>query len=234
MATKKEIKELTKQITFAYDEKFLKKQGLPKNEINTFMGYKLFPIGILVKADWNYKEQNDFTAQQLQNNLKRIGQVETIQVRLLESGLYEVINGNHRYDELINLQTEYVIAYDHGDIGLQEAIRRAIETNETKFKADELELSKRVVDLLNDKDIDELNLTLPYSEQQLEDFGEMVNFDMNGIGGGPRPTTVTKTELGGLRRDGIVIYNIKVPSEHATEFEKYLIDNQEALNIKVQ
>ena len=70
--------------------------------------FKLIDISKCVKASWNYKEDNQELLDKLIENIKRIGQVENIQVRLLETGFYEVINGNHRLDALIALEADLV------------------------------------------------------------------------------------------------------------------------------
>ena len=52
----------------------------------------------LVKADWNYKQENEIQTENLINNFKRNGQIENIIIRELDSGFFEVVNGNHRED----------------------------------------------------------------------------------------------------------------------------------------
>lgn len=228
----KKIEELTSQIKRAYKQADMKKMKVPQREQMYLQNFKLFPVEILEKAEWNYKEEDEFMSQQLRNNIKRIGLVENLQVRKLETGYYQVINGNHRYDEMIALGKRFVICYDHGDISLAEAMRRAIETNETKFESNEIKLSRHLVDI-NAEELEDLENTLPYTDKQIEDAEKLINLNPEDIGGG-KPTTVTKTELGGIVRDGIVIYNVKVPEEFSKEFEKYIENNQEALNIKIQ
>lgn len=138
------LDQLTSEIREA-PSKFL--ANLPEAEKKIFKNYKLFPIGILVKADWNYKTEDDKRSKKLNESLKRHGQIETMHVRKLESGYYEVINGNHRLDEFINLETKYIMAYDHGTISLSEAKRIAIQTNELSFDADPLKLGEILSEL---------------------------------------------------------------------------------------
>jgi ParB-like chromosome segregation protein Spo0J len=58
------------------------------------------PLDLLVPADWNYKTDDEYRQEKLKNNIKRNGQVENIIVRLLSTGFYEIVNGNHRYQAL--------------------------------------------------------------------------------------------------------------------------------------
>lgn len=152
-------------------------KSMPDNEKNTFGKYKIFPIGILVKADWNYKENDEYMANKLLENIKRNGQIENCHVRLLDSGYYEIINGNHRYDGFIALGQNFVLAYDHGNISLAEAQRIAIETNETKFKANTEKLSE----ILNNLKLEfpDVELSLPYTPEELQDLLEISMPDLN-------------------------------------------------------
>lgn len=130
--------------------------NLPDTEQRIFKNYKIFPIGILVKAEWNYKTENPERSNKLQESLKRHGQIETMHVRKLETGYYEVVNGNHRLDDLIIIGTTHVIAYDHGEISLAEAQRIAIQTNELRFDADPYKLGEilsNLSDIFGDEDL---------------------------------------------------------------------------------
>lgn len=170
------LKSLKKQIKFIE----MDYTNIPEDEKNIFQNYKIFPVGILVKADWNYKENNEQTAEKLRNNIKRNGQVENIQVRELETGYYEVVNGNHRLDELLKLGITNVIAYDHGKITLAQAQRIAIETNETRFNSNLEKLSILLNELKIEFADDDLLGTLPYDADIFNDMLKM-NFD-------PEPT----------------------------------------------
>jgi len=158
--------------------------GLPAGQVEIFSGYKIFPIDLLVFADWNYKgEFTDEDTNQLGNLMDRIGQVENIQVRKIKPGTYEVINGNHRLKEMRRRKYEFVIAYDHGDITLEEAHRIAIETNETKFKADDLALGKLMKGLIQTYDRDALLETMPYKSSDLDALVKLTEFDWSQFDG---------------------------------------------------
>ena len=169
------LKELQKLIRPAFTEEQL--EFIPETERENYRNYKIFPIGILVKADWNYKNEDIVTSSKLQNNLKKNGQVENIQVRILKTGFYEVVNGNHRYDDMCILGREYVMCYDHGKITDSAAKKIAIETNETKFSADQLKLAGLMSELVQDYGLDELVTTLPFSGEEIENLVKLVEFD---------------------------------------------------------
>lgn len=177
--TKKEnkLKELTELIKPAFSLEQLKTMNVPENEINDYMKFHVFPISILVKAVWNYKEENENLTSKLIANIKQNGQVENIQVRLLDTGYYEIVNGNHRLDAMLSLGREFIVCYNHGSISDSKAKRIAIETNETRFATDSIKLADLIKEISTDFDISDLESTMPYNETELNNFIELTNFD---------------------------------------------------------
>ena len=176
-----ELHELKGLIKPAFSETIL--SSISENERHDYLKYKIFPIQLLVKADWNYKEENNFMSDKLKENLKRNGQIENIQVRLLQTGFYEVINGNHRLDEMVDLGRKTVIAYDHGVITKQEAIRKTIESNETKFIANPRILAELMNEIATEFGDADIAFTMPYTEDEIRNLKSMLDLD-NGGGGG--------------------------------------------------
>ena len=137
-------------------------------------GYKLgfieIPTDKLVKADWNYKTEDPNKQEKLKEN---------IIIRELETGFYEVVNGNHRLSVLKALNIEKAYSYNLGKISQAQAIRIAIETNETKFDTDSIALAERVKELTEEFDLKDLINTLPYSETEIDNFSKLTDFDWN-------------------------------------------------------
>lgn len=185
-----DLKALQAQITDLYSTN--KKKGavvIPQEDARVFSNYKLFPRGILIKADWNYKEEDEFTSEKLVNNMKRNGQIENIHVRKLATGFYEVINGNHRLDACDVIGKEFLICYDHGEISLAEAQLITLETNETKFKANEEKLFGILQNLKLEFDLEDLEFTLPYDEDFLN---SAFDFKFDGIDSSEDADVVTE------------------------------------------
>jgi hypothetical protein len=134
------------------------------------------PIEQLVKADWNYKRDNEFIKSRLIENMRRTGQIENIVVRQIGKDKYEVVNGNHRLDAMLELGFKKVMAYNLGVVSDATARRIAIELNETKFEADMILLSKRINEILNEINEEELKQTLPFTDNELEDLKTIINF----------------------------------------------------------
>ena len=150
------------------------KMGLIQSE-----NYKKISINQLVKAEWNYKIEDEELSEKLLNNIKTHGQVENIIVRKLPTGFFEVVNGNHRYEAMKKLGAEEVFCYDLGQISDSIAKRIAIETNETKFKSDQLKLAELIIDITKDFKMEDLTVTMPYSEIEIEAFQKLPTFDFS-------------------------------------------------------
>jgi len=144
-------------------------------------GFIDIPIEKLVPAGWNYKDmesdQYKKLKEDLMNNFKRNGQVENIIVRELDTGYFEVCNGNHRFEVMKDLEYKNAHAFNMGKVPQHEAERLAIETNETKFQTDNLKLAKIIAGLQDTYTVDELCETMPYDEHELDNFNKMLEFD---------------------------------------------------------
>lgn len=160
----------------AIPEQLLSEIGLSEEQLSNFKNYKIIPIELIKKAPWNYKTNDEKMSKKLKNNIQRIGQVENVQVRELEDGYYEMVNGNHRLDDMNALGKKFIVAYDHGDITENEAKRIAIETNETRFSSDDLKLSEILNELKIEFNIDDLKITLPFSDHE---FKNLVNLSLS-------------------------------------------------------
>jgi len=146
-------------------------------EVVDFKKYKILPLTKLVKADWNYKQDDEELTKKLVENIKRNGQIENLIVRELDTGFYEVVNGNHRFAALGIIGVEKAVVYDLGKVSQSEAYRLAIETNETKFLADHVKLAKLVKDMSADFTLEDLVQTLPYSPQEIDNYIKMSDFN---------------------------------------------------------
>ncbi len=139
-------------------------------------GFTQIDIDRLVKADWNYKDDDQTRLEKLVANLKRNGQVENIIVRELETGFFEVVNGNHRYDAMVSLGVNRVWCFNLGRVSLAAAQRIAVETNETKFDSNQLRLAEVIREIQQEFPLEELVSTLPFSEQDIEAMNRLHEF----------------------------------------------------------
>lgn len=154
-------------------EKVAKSKALTLNPEN----YKEVPVDKIIIENWNYKKTDEKLQKKLVKNIEKNGQIENLLVRNLGDGTYGLVNGHHRLDALKELKYESAYVYDLGGISLTAAKRIGIETNETKFKSDNLQLAELLSDLTDEFGLEELELTMPYSSDELENFAELLEFD---------------------------------------------------------
>lgn len=137
----------------------------------------LLDLDQLVKADWNYKEQDEKMDIKLKNNLIRNNQIEILLVREHGDDKYEVVNGNHRYDVMKDIGYLKVWCYNLGKISDEEAKRIAIETNETKYAVNHQIMAKLIKELGMAYSMEELMESLPYTQEEVENYMQMHDFD---------------------------------------------------------
>tara|TARA_R110000868_G_scaffold93644_1_gene259108 strand:- start:186 stop:809 length:624 start_codon:yes stop_codon:yes gene_type:complete len=135
------------------------------------------PVAQLVEAEWNYKVQNAFVQGKLVENIRRNGQLETIIVRPIAKDVFEVVNGNHRLAAFRTLATESVVVCNVGPITDAAARRMAIETNETRFERDDLQFAARLNEIMQEFPTDQLLVTMPYTEEELQSALSVQTFD---------------------------------------------------------
>lgn len=134
-------------------------------------------ISSVVAADWNYKEEDAELQKVLESQMRRNGQIENIIVRKIGNGMWEAVNGNHRLRAFRNLGYETALCYDLGEVSLDEAKRVAIETGETRFQSDKLKLAQLLSELTEEFSSKDLSVTMPYSEQEIDNTKQILNFD---------------------------------------------------------
>lgn len=141
--------------------------------------FKEIPIDKLVPATWNYKKDDEYIAKSLVNNLKSNGQIENIIIRELKTGFYEIVNGNHRYQAMLQINQDVVICYvyNEGELSDAQAKRIAIETNETAFENDVIKLAALLQEISEETALDELEKTMPYNLKEMENLVALNDFE---------------------------------------------------------
>ena len=139
--------------------------------------FKLVDINKLIKAPWNYKEEDAEQQEKLENSIKKWGQVENIIVRDLGNGTFEVANGNHRIEAFKKLNFKKVFVYDLGRISMEEAALLATSTNENKFKFSEAKLSELLKTVSAKVSIQDMVDVLPWDETMVNDYIKVSDFD---------------------------------------------------------
>lgn len=130
--------------------------------------FVMLPVAKLVKAAWNYKDEDEEMTAKLTANILRNGQIENLIVRELKTGFYEVVNGNHRYDVLVHLGMSEAMCFNLGPVSLAQAQRIAIETNETRFASDDYRLAEIVRKVAAEFEEEDYKASMPFSDEEFD------------------------------------------------------------------
>ena len=181
-------------------------------------GWVEITLNKLKKAYWNYKDEDSEVTMDLldnlENNFKRNGQVENILVRDMGKGIFEVINGNHRYDVAKRLKLKNMMCFNFGKISEVQAKRISVETNETKFHSDQIKLAMTINELVGEFDLGELLSTLPFCENEVENFDKLLNFEMEEV-----PEDNKKDSTGSGEQSEFKVMRFDLPVQVAEQFE---------------
>ena len=158
-----------------------KSVDIGKKETDSLKRFLRIPLSMIDKAPWNYKVDDDLTKEKLKNNILRNGQIINGIVREMENGRFEMVDGNHRIDAMLETNHEDMICFNLGVISIDEAKRIAIEVNETRFDTDHIKLASRIKELSGIFTFEELSLTMPYSEDDLTNMVKLLDYDFDKI-----------------------------------------------------
>jgi DNA-directed RNA polymerase specialized sigma54-like protein len=142
------------------------------------IGFIEIPLSQISMSSWNYKGDDKKLMRKLVDNISENGFLENIIVREMGANKYEVVNGHHRLQALKKLKPETVMCYNLGAVGLAEAKRIAIETNETAFETDQIKLSELIKKIVQDFDVSDLEKTMPFSSQELIEISAFSDLEM--------------------------------------------------------
>lgn len=143
------------------------------------MGWQDVSTDLLVKADWNYKDEDEDVQGKLSENLKRNGQIQNIVIRELDTGFYEVVDGNHRLTSAQALGMEKLHVYNLGKVSVAEAMRKSVGLNETAFHTNTYRLKDVFGEMLRESSVDDLTKDLPYSEEEINNLMALENYDLD-------------------------------------------------------
>jgi len=142
--------------------------------------FRLAPLNTLITAVWNYKENSEEMKEKLKTNIKLNGFVQNLVVRKL-GDKYEVVDGNHRLEALLEMKYKEVQVCDVGVITDKQAYILSINLNETKFENDEWKLANLIKDLSQDMEVEELENILPFGLGNIESMISTADIDWENL-----------------------------------------------------
>jgi len=167
-------------------------------------------IDDIVPNQWNPNVQDEFIQQRTRRSIEKFGFVDPITVRIKE-GVYEIIDGEHRWIEAKNAKMETVPIINLGEVVDTVARQLTIVLNETRGEFDTVKLSELLVELQKDVDYNELLNDLPYPKEELDSLLALPEFDWSQF------DTTNDTELNDTENKQVV-FEITVEDKEADKF----------------
>lgn len=122
-------------------------------------------VDLIEKNAWNPNIQSEIVARATRESLEHYGFVEPVLLRPhpTQEGRYEMINGEHRWEEARALGAETIPAVVR-DLSDSDAKKLTVVLNETTGEADVVLLGRLLSDL---QGLDDFQVALPYTEAEL-------------------------------------------------------------------
>lgn len=132
----------------------------------------LISKSLLDPNPWNPNKTKPRQQKAIAESLATYSQIIDIVVRP-NGDRYQIIDGEHRYDELTE---DVYVTVLHG-LSDADAKKLTIIMNETRGEADKIELAQLLADLANELSDDELLNALPYEQNELDELVKLAEVD---------------------------------------------------------
>jgi len=117
---------------------------------------------------------NEKQFKRIGKSLASHGQIEPLLVRAVKGG-YELINGLHRYKQMLAMGFDTAVVVNLGEINEDKAKAIALATEDTNVPIDRILAAKLVAELLEES---EANISeVPYDEQDAKAMAALADFD---------------------------------------------------------
>ena len=137
---------------------------------------QIVPIDEVRPNSWNPKLENTPEFQKIVESIQVNGFKSPIIVREVEGQAgYEICDGQQRWTAAKQLGFDKIYIYNLGFVPEEEA-KSVTVWMETQVKFNELELAPLVAEL------NDLKMDMPYTEEEVQDFVNMLHFDFVGDG----------------------------------------------------
>lgn len=120
----------------------------------------------LRKNSWNTNKVTPENERKIRASLKRNGVFKPIIVRETDEGVYEILGGQHRWEQAIELGLDKLPVFNLGRIDDKRAKKISLADNARYGTDDTIELAE----LLKTLDTDELQVFLPYGESDINEI----------------------------------------------------------------
>ena len=124
----------------------------------------------LAPNPWNHNEQSDFMQERLGRSLEKYGQVAEIIVREKPDGKLEIIDGEHRYRELVAKKATLALVNNLGEVSDDDARLLTAVMNELRGDRNPSKLSRLLNSLKGSIDWGEIAEVLPFTAIEMENI----------------------------------------------------------------
>ena len=131
---------------------------------------EIVEISRLVPNPWNHNEQTPFMQEKLGNSLDAYGQVAEIIVREMPDGKLEIIDGEHRWRELVTKKEKQALVNNLGAVSEDDARLLTAVMNELRGNRNPSKLSRLLNSLKESADWGEMTDVLPFTEIELDNI----------------------------------------------------------------
>jgi len=135
---------------------------------------KVKPNGYNPKPDYNSTDELKAEFEKIKNSIRVHGQIDPIQVRELGKGMYEIVNGYHRWVAMKELGFKEIEIKNLGKMSRVKAIMKALSFEVLKIPLDIIESAKLAKEV---RDSEEDLSGLPYTPEELENKIRLLEFD---------------------------------------------------------
>jgi len=144
-------------------------------------------IGLIVPNPWNPNKMSDFMMDRARASLKKHGMVAPINVREVKRDgelRYEIINGEHRWKVCVEQKHDTIPIANVGQVSERVAKELGVILNDLHGEHERGALAEIITDLLDQEDQavrDATRDALPYSDAELKQFADVVDFDWSAL-----------------------------------------------------
>jgi len=187
----------------------------------------LISKALLDPNPWNPNKTKPRQQKAIAESLATYSQIIDIIVRPI-GDRYQIIDGEHRYDELLD---DVYVTVLHG-LSNADAKKLTIILNETRGEANKIELAQLLADLSNELDAEELLNALPYEQNELDELVKLAEVDWNNFDNSDDGEQQPDFKGGDPTQDEFIKLYIVIPKEalSVAEQAKELISQERELH----
>lgn len=175
------------------------------------MDIQELPIGKVVPNKYNPNRMTKKTFATLKRFIEKVGFIQPVLVRPIEGGMYEIMDGQHRYEAMKELGREtipVVISVADEDVAKLHTINM---NNLRGTELDRIKLGKMVKELRTKMDDETLEALLGFNQQELKTYEELVDFDFDSLQDESEKINAAEAKIASDKTDKDTLEEFSIP-----------------------